>query len=50
MQSPEMRVFRLLCGTARVKVRSRISVEVLQDRQGFNTPGGVVAKAITPLS
>ena len=50
MPSPEMRVFRPLCGTARAKVRSRTSVEALQDRQGFNTPGGVMAKAITPLS
>jgi len=40
----------LLRGTVRAEVRSRTSVEALQNRQVSNTPGGVIAKAITPLS
>jgi len=40
----------LLRGTVRAKVRSRTSVEALQNQQVSNTPGGVMAKAITPLS
>ncbi len=40
----------MLRGTARAEERSRASVEALQNRQVSNTSGGVIAKAITPLS
>jgi len=40
MPFPELRVFNLLRGTVRAKVRSRTSVEALQNQQVSNMPGG----------
>ncbi len=40
---------QLLRGTARAKERSRASVEASQNPRVFNTSGGVIAEAITPL-
>ncbi len=40
----------LLRGTARAKERSRTSVEASQKPRVSNSPGGVIAEAITPLS
>ncbi|MCS6109287.1 hypothetical protein DWV12_18565, partial [Clostridium botulinum] len=47
--SPELRNSHRLCGPSRAKV-SNLGFELRKVREFQNTPGGVMAKAITPLS